>query len=86
MIVLGAILLIIGLLVGISLLTIVGSVLVVVGAVLWIAGSTGRAVGGRKHYLTSTISELHSVWLRHGGRALCARRAVASKCASLAAS
>lgn len=50
MIVLGAILLIIGLLVGISLLTTVGGVLIVVGAVLWVLGTTGRKVGGRKHY------------------------------------
>ncbi|MFE5027749.1 DUF6131 family protein [Streptomyces sp. NPDC056656] len=50
MIVLGAILLVIGMLVGISLLTTVGGVLVVVGAVLWILGTSGRAVGGRKHY------------------------------------
>ncbi|WP_262059508.1 DUF6131 family protein [Streptomyces sp. STR69] len=50
MVVLGAILLVIGLLVGISLLTTVGCVLVVVGAVLWILGASGRQVGGRKHY------------------------------------
>ncbi|MFG2595335.1 hypothetical protein EDD93_7651 [Streptomyces sp. 840.1] len=50
MILLGAILLIVGLLVGVSLLTTVGGILVVVGAVLWILGSTGRKVGGRKHY------------------------------------
>ncbi|MEU8488002.1 MULTISPECIES: DUF6131 family protein [unclassified Streptomyces] len=50
MIVLGAILLVIGMLVGISLLTTVGGILVVVGAVLWILGASGRAVGGRRHY------------------------------------
>ncbi|MER6210877.1 hypothetical protein [Streptomyces sp. NPDC001642] len=50
MITLGAILLIIGLLVGISLLTTVGGVLVVVGAVLWILGASGRQIGGRRHY------------------------------------
>ncbi|MGW7066704.1 hypothetical protein ACWGII_38440 [Streptomyces sp. NPDC054855] len=50
MIVLGVILLLIGLLVGISLLTTVGGVLIVVGAVLWVLGTTGRKVGGRKHY------------------------------------
>lgn len=50
MIVLGAILLLIGMLVGVSLLTTVGGVLVVVGAVLWILGASGRSVGGRKHY------------------------------------
>lgn len=50
MIVLGLILLIVGMLVGISLLTTVGGVLIVAGAVLWILGATGRAVGGRKHF------------------------------------
>jgi hypothetical protein len=48
MIVLGAILLILGLLFGISILTYIGVVLIVIGAVFWILGSTGRAVGGRK--------------------------------------
>ncbi|MER7665834.1 MULTISPECIES: hypothetical protein [unclassified Streptomyces] len=50
MIVLGAILLVIGLLAGISLLTTIGGVLVVVGAVLWVLGASGRKVGGRRHY------------------------------------
>jgi hypothetical protein len=48
MIVLGAILLILGILFGISILTYIGVVLLVVGAVFWILGATGRAVGGRK--------------------------------------
>ncbi|GAA2992405.1 hypothetical protein [Streptomyces fulvorobeus] len=50
MILLGLILLIVGMLVGMSLLTTIGGVLIVVGAVLWILGASGRAVGGRKHY------------------------------------
>ncbi|EST38070.1 hypothetical protein N566_09380 [Streptomycetaceae bacterium MP113-05] len=50
MIILGAILLLIGALVGIPLLTTVGGVLLVVGAVLLLLGRTGRAVGGRKHF------------------------------------
>ncbi|CAM5716174.1 MULTISPECIES: DUF6131 family protein [unclassified Streptomyces] len=50
MIVIGLILLIIGILAGISLLTTIGGILIAVGAVLWILGATGRAVGGRKHY------------------------------------
>lgn len=50
MIVLGVILLLIGLLADIGILWTIGIVLVVVGAVLWILGSTGRAVGGRRHY------------------------------------
>ncbi|MGW5738392.1 MULTISPECIES: DUF6131 family protein [Streptomyces] len=50
MIALGIILLIIGLLAGISILWTIGVVLVVIGVVLWILGSVGHAVGGRKHY------------------------------------
>jgi hypothetical protein len=48
MIVLGVILLLIGILAGISLLTIIGLVLIVVGAVLWLAGSA--RTGGRRWY------------------------------------
>ncbi|MER5257043.1 MULTISPECIES: DUF6131 family protein [unclassified Streptomyces] len=50
MIALGIILLIIGLLAGISILWTIGVILVVIGAILWILGSVGHAVGGRKHY------------------------------------
>lgn len=50
MIILGVILLIIGMLAGISLLSTIGGILVVIGAVLWILGAMGRAVGGRKHF------------------------------------
>ncbi|WP_199566701.1 DUF6131 family protein [Streptomyces triticagri] len=50
MIALGAILLLIGLFAGISLLTTIGAVLLVVGAVLWILGTTGHMIGGRRHY------------------------------------
>ncbi len=45
MIVLGVILLILGILFGISVLTYIGVVLIVIGAVFWILGATGRAVG-----------------------------------------
>jgi hypothetical protein len=48
MIVIGAILLILGLVFGISILTYIGVVLLVIGAVFWILGSVGRPVGGRK--------------------------------------
>ena len=48
MIVLGAILLVLGLIFGISILTYIGVVLLVIGAVFWILGSMGRPVGGRK--------------------------------------
>ncbi|MEU4647444.1 DUF6131 family protein [Nocardia fluminea] len=50
MIILGAILLIAGLVFGIPLLNTVGVILLVVGVVLALVGSTGRAIGGRRHY------------------------------------
>ena len=50
MIILGLILLLIGLFAKISILTTIGIILVVVGLVLALLGSTGRAVGGRKHF------------------------------------
>ena len=49
-IILGLVLLLLGFLLKIQLLWIIGLILPVVGAVLFIAGSTGRAVGGRRHY------------------------------------
>ncbi|MFD3807776.1 DUF6131 family protein [Streptomyces sp. NPDC058611] len=50
MIALGIVLLIIGWLLGISILWTLGIILVVIGAILWIMGSVGHAVGGRRHY------------------------------------
>jgi hypothetical protein len=50
MIVLGIVLLIAGFLVKISILWTIGLILLVIGAVLAVLGSTGRAVGGRRHY------------------------------------
>ncbi|HEY3562114.1 MAG TPA: DUF6131 family protein [Kribbella sp.] len=50
MIILGLILLILGFVLGISILWTIGIILLVVGAVLWILGATGRAVGGRKYW------------------------------------
>ncbi|MET7860070.1 DUF6131 family protein [Streptomyces sp. NPDC005318] len=50
MIVLGVILLVLGLLFGISILWTIGVVLVVIGAILWILGAVGHSVGGRRHY------------------------------------
>ncbi|WP_329275425.1 DUF6131 family protein [Streptomyces sp. NBC_00691] len=50
MILLGVILLVIGLIAGISILWTIGIILVVIGAVLWILGAVGHAVGGRRHY------------------------------------
>ena len=39
-----------GFLLGIPILWTVGVVLLIVGAILMVLGSTGRQVGGRRHY------------------------------------
>jgi hypothetical protein len=48
MIVLGAILVILGLVFGIPIVTYIGVVALVVGAVFWVLGAMGHAVGGRR--------------------------------------
>ena len=50
MIILGIILLILGFVLKIPILWTFGIVLLVIGAILAVLGSTGRAVGGRRHY------------------------------------
>lgn len=50
MIVLGVVLLLIGILAGISILTTIGTILLVIGVVLLIAGSVGRPIGGRRYW------------------------------------
>ncbi len=50
MILIGAILLIIGLVATIKLLWIVGLILIVVGIALELLGRSGRPVGGRSHW------------------------------------
>jgi Family of unknown function (DUF6131) len=50
MIVAGIILLIIGFIASIPILWTIGIILVLVGLVLMLLGSTGRAIGGRRHY------------------------------------
>jgi Zn-dependent membrane protease YugP len=50
MLILGLILLILGFVLGSSILWTIGIILLLVGAVLFILGSTGRAVGGRRHW------------------------------------
>lgn len=50
MIVLGVVLLVVAYLVGIPLLYTLGAILCVVGVVLLLLGSTGYAVGPRRHY------------------------------------
>jgi hypothetical protein len=49
-IVLGIILLIVGYLLGISILWTLGIILVVVGVILVLLGSVGHPIGGRRHY------------------------------------
>jgi hypothetical protein len=46
----GLILLLIGFLTGIAILWTLGVIVLIVGVVLWILGSTGHAIGGRRHY------------------------------------
>jgi hypothetical protein len=50
MLILGLVLLLLGFLLKISILWTIGIILLLVGAVLFILGSTGRAVGGRRHW------------------------------------
>jgi hypothetical protein len=50
LIIAGIVLLLLGLVLGVGILYTIGIILIVIGAVLWIVGSTGRAIGGRRHY------------------------------------
>jgi Family of unknown function (DUF6131) len=50
MIVLGILLLLIGFLAKIAILWTLGIIALVVGLILLLLGSTGRAVGGRRHF------------------------------------
>ena len=50
MIVLGILLLLIGFLANISIVWTLGIIALAVGLILLLLGSTGRAVGGRRHY------------------------------------
>ena len=50
MIVIGIILLLIGFLAKIAILWTLGIIALIVGLILLLLGSTGRAVGGRRHY------------------------------------
>jgi hypothetical protein len=49
-IILGLVLLLIGLLADISILVTIGIIVGIIGLVLLLLGSTGRAVGGRRHF------------------------------------
>jgi hypothetical protein len=50
MIILGIVLVVIGLVAGISVLETIGVILVIVGVILWALSGMGRSVGGRKHW------------------------------------
>ncbi|MFF0073002.1 DUF6131 family protein [Streptomyces sp. NPDC005494] len=50
MIIIGAILLVLGLVTGVGVLWTIGIILLVIGAALWLLGAVGHAVGGRRHY------------------------------------
>lgn len=50
MIILGAVLMLIGFLLGVPILWTVGVIVLVVGVVLWVLGAMGHMVGGRRHY------------------------------------
>jgi len=50
MIILGIVLLIAGIVAKIPILETLGIILAVVGAVFFLLGSTGRAIGGRRHF------------------------------------
>jgi hypothetical protein len=49
-IILGVVLLVIGLVTGITILWTIGLIVLIIGGVLWILGSMGRPVRGRRHY------------------------------------
>jgi hypothetical protein len=46
----GIVLLILGILLGSSILWTIGLILIVIGAILWILGAVGRPVAGRRYY------------------------------------
>lgn len=50
MILLGLILLLLGFALGISILYTLGVILLIIGVVLYVLGSSGRVIGGRKHW------------------------------------
>ncbi|MBE1604673.1 Zn-dependent membrane protease YugP [Actinopolymorpha pittospori] len=50
MVALGVILLVLGFVLGISILWTLGIILLVIGVVFWILGAVGRPVGGRRYW------------------------------------
>jgi hypothetical protein len=49
-IILGVILLVLGIVLGVSILETIGIILLVIGAVLWLLGALGRPVAGRRYW------------------------------------
>jgi hypothetical protein len=50
MIIVGLVLLLLGLLISSPLVWTIGIIVLIIGVVLMLLGSTGRAIGGRRHY------------------------------------
>lgn len=50
MIIFGAILMLLGFALGVSILWSLGVIVLIVGIVLWLLGAMGHSVGGRRHY------------------------------------
>ncbi len=50
MIIIGAILMLVGFILGVPILWSVGVIVLIIGIVLWLLGSSGHMVGGRRHY------------------------------------
>ncbi|MGW5363199.1 hypothetical protein [Actinopolymorpha pittospori] len=50
MLIIGIICLVLGFVLGISILWTIGIIILVIGAILWILGAIGRPVGGRRHW------------------------------------
>ena len=50
MVILGIILLIVGFVLGISILWTIGIIVAIIGVILWILGAVGRPVAGRRHW------------------------------------
>ncbi len=50
MIIFGAVLMLIGFILGVPILWSIGVIVLIVGVVLWLLGAMGHMVGGRRHY------------------------------------
>jgi hypothetical protein len=50
MIIFGAVLMLIGFILGAAFLWSIGVIVLIVGIVLWLMGAMGHMVGGRRHY------------------------------------